>query len=448
MLGTNQASKFGPEKNRNCKTHSDHRIEEFTVKYRGIRGAKDILPSESSKWQSVENIIHEVMHLWNYREIRTPVFEETGLFARSIGELTDIVEKEMYTFNDRSDTSLTLKPEMTASVVRAYIQNNLGQQRPLVKVFYIAPMFRQERPQAGRFRQFHQFGAEAMGSPHPEVDAELIALNLSIYERLGIQNTLLRINSVGCQLCRPGYREILKRFLEPMLSKLSAESQQRFQSNALRVLDSKNESDQKLTVNAPLMKDLLCTECADHFRVLQEHLRKIGVKFEVDGRIVRGLDYYTKTAYEIISPNLGSQDALAGGGRYDLLVKELGGKETPAVGFAAGMERLLMVLEKQKYNFGEDSAPILFLAATDEAGRMWAFEKAIEFRTSGVGCEVDFLRRSLKAQMKEADRQKAKFVAIVGEKELNERRATLRDMKTGRQETVDFDRMLDHLKSP
>ncbi|MFQ5798767.1 MAG: histidine--tRNA ligase [Bacteroidota bacterium] len=417
------------------------------MKYRAIRGAKDILPRESSKWQSVENTIRGAMHLWNYREIRTPVFEETGLFARSIGELTDIVEKEMYTFNDRSDTSLTLKPEMTASVVRAYIQHDLGGQRPLVKVFYIAPMFRQERPQAGRLRQFHQFGAEAIGSQQPEVDAELIALNLFIYEQLGIKNSILKINSVGCQLCRPRYKEILKRFLEPMLTKLSAESQRRFQSNPLRVLDSKNESDQKVTATAPLMKDHLCTDCADHFRVLQEHLRKMGVKPEVDGCIVRGLDYYTKTAYEIVSPELGSQDALAGGGRYDLLVKELGGKETPAVGFAAGMERLLMVLEKQKYNFGEDLAPTLFLAATDEAGRTWAFEKAIELRSSGVACEVDFLRRSLKAQMKEADRQKVKFVVIVGEKELNERRATLRDMETGTQEAVDFDRILDHLKS-
>ncbi|MEE9288183.1 MAG: histidine--tRNA ligase [Bacteroidota bacterium] len=417
------------------------------MKYRAIRGTKDILPCESSKWQSVEKTIHRMMHLWNYQEIRTPVFEATELFARSIGKLTDIVQKEMYTFLDRSEASLTLKPEMTASVVRSYLQNNLGEDRPLVKVYYIAPMFRQERPQAGRLRQFHQFGAEAIGSQHPEVDAELIALNFSIYENLGIRNTELRINSVGCEICRPGYREILKRFLDPILPKLSAESQKRFQNNPLRILDSKDESDQKLTENAPMIKDHLCSPCADHFRVLHELLRNMGLEFKIDGRIVRGLDYYTKTAYEFISPDLGSQDALSGGGRYDLLVKEVGGKDTPAVGFAAGMERLLMVLGKQKHTFGKDPQPTVFLASTDEVGRAWTLQQALKLRTSGVACELDLLRRSLKAQMKEADRQKAKFVVIVGQKELNERRATLRDMKSGAQEVVEFDRILERLKT-
>ncbi len=417
------------------------------MKYRAIRGTKDILPGESSKWQSVEKTIQQMMHLWNYQEIRTPVFEATELFARSIGKLTDIVQKEMYTFPDRSKASLTLKPEMTASVVRSYLQNNLGEHRPLVKVYYIAPMFRQERPQAGRLRQFHQFGAEAIGSQHPEVDAELIALNFSIYENLGIRNTELRINSVGCETCRPGYREILKRYLDPILPKLSAESQKRFRNNPLRILDSKDESDQKLTENAPMIKDHLCSPCADHFRVLHELLRNMGLEFKIDGRIVRGLDYYTKTAYEFISPDLGSQDALSGGGRYDLLVKELGGKDTPAVGFAAGMERLLMVLGKQKHTFGKDPQPTVFLASTDEVGRAWTLQQALKLRTSGVACELDLLRRSLKAQMKEADRQKAKFVVIVGQKELNERRATFRDMKSGAQEAVEFDRILERVKT-
>lgn len=387
------------------------------------------------------------MRVWNYREIRTPVFEETGLYARGIGELTDIVGKEMYTFADRSGTSLTLKPEMTASVVRAYIENNLGEQQPLVKVYYLAPMYRQERPQAGRLRQFHQFGAEAIGSQHPEVDVELIALNVSVYERLGIKNSVLKINSVGCELCRPRYKEILRRYLKPMLPKLSAESQPRFESNPLRILDSKHESDQKLTSDAPLMKDHLCNECADHFRVLQDQLRGTGLQFEVNGRIVRGLDYYTKTAYEIISPDLGSQDALSGGGRYDLLVKQLGGKETPAVGFAAGMERLLMVLEKQKNPVGKEQHPSVFIAASDSPGRAWALQEALELRRSGIACELDLLQRSLKAQMKEANRQEATYVLIVGEKELSERRATLRNMKTGIQESVDFDRILDRLKT-
>ncbi|HEY4644345.1 MAG TPA: histidine--tRNA ligase [Bacteroidota bacterium] len=419
----------------------------MTVSYRAIRGTKDILPIDSPKWQSVENTIRDVMHLWNYREIRTPAFEETGLFARGIGELTDIVAKEMYTLKDRSDTSITLKPEMTASVVRAYLQNNLGKQLPLVKVYYIAAMFRQERPQAGRLRQFHQFGAEAIGSPYPEVDAELIGLSVAVYERFGIRNALLKVNSVGCPLCRPRYKELLKSYLKPLLPKLSEETQHRYESNPLRILDSKEESDREIIAGAPMIKDHLCTECADHFRTLQEQLGQMKLKFEVDGRIVRGLDYYTRTAYEIISPDLGSQDALAGGGRYDLLVKELGGKETPAVGFAAGIERLLMVLEKQKYDFQAEVNVTVFLAATDDAGRAWSLERARELRAAGLACEVDLLKRSLKAQMKEADRQRVRFVIIVGDKELKDGAATVRNMKSGVQEQVKFDRILDHLKA-
>ena len=386
------------------------------------------------------------MHAFNYKEIRTPVFEETALFARSIGELTDIVGKEMYTFQDRSGTSLTLKPEMTASVIRSFIQNNLGEQQPLVKVYYLAPMFRQERPQAGRFRQFHQFGAEAIGGDNAAIDAEIISLSARIYGNLGVKNFAVRINSVGCEKCRPAYKETLKKFLTNVRDKLSPESQSRLEQNPLRILDSKDESDRLLTKDAPLMKDHLCSECATHFSELQKTLSTLNITFEIDGRIVRGLDYYTKTAFEIISTDLGSQDALAGGGRYDLLVKELGGKDTPAVGFAAGVERLLMVMEKQNLLTNSEIHPIIFLAAADEPGKEWVLEQCMYLRAAGIPCEIDLLERSLKAQMREADRQRVTYVAIIGDNELKQKEITLKNMRSGNQQTIKLPDLLNELQ--
>ena len=376
------------------------------------------------------------MKVFNYLEIRTPLFEDTGLFARSIGELTDIVGKEMYTFTDQGGTSLTLKPEMTASVVRAYIQNNLGERQPLQKVYYISPMFRQERPQAGRLRQFTQFGAEAIGGVGAEVDADVIALAFEIYHGLGLKNVSLKINSVGCEKCRPQYKLALQKFLGSVLANLSEQSKARFEANPLRILDSKDENDKALTKDAPLMKDLLCSECAAHFGQLQKVLTDLEIPFVVDGRIVRGLDYYTKTAFEIVSSDLGSQDALAGGGRYDLLVEQLGGKPTPAVGFAAGMERLLMVMEKQDVNALEQNNPVLYLAAADDSGRAWVIRQAMLLRREGISCEFDMLARSVKAQMREADRQKTDYVLVVGENEIASNSAVLKRMATGTTETI------------
>jgi histidyl-tRNA synthetase len=386
-------------------------------------------------------MVRERMRLFNYREIRTPIFEETSLFARSIGELTDIVGKEMYTFSDQGGTSLTLKPEMTASVVRAYIQNNLGEQQPLQKVYYISPMFRQERPQAGRLRQFTQFGAEAIGGANPEVDAEVIALAYNIYSSVGIKNVSLKINSVGCEKCRPQYKQLLQEYLQKILNQLSEQSKARFEGNPLRILDSKDEKDQSLTKDAPLMKDHLCVECADHFGKLQSYLAALEIPHIVDGRIVRGLDYYTKTAFEIVSTDLGSQDALAGGGRYDLLVEQLGGKPTPAVGFAAGMERLLMVMEKQQVPEAEKRHPDLYLVGADQTGRSWSIGETIKLRSNNISCECDLLGRSVKSQMREADRQKAGYVLVVGESELKANSGILKNMGTGGQETVGLDQL-------
>jgi histidyl-tRNA synthetase len=408
------------------------------LKFKSIKGTKDILPNEVHIWQKAEETIRSVMEIFNYKEIRTPVFEETSLFTRGIGELTDIVGKEMYTFTDRGGDSITLKPEVTASVIRAFIQNNLGEQQPLTKVYYISPAFRQERPQAGRFRQFHQFGAEAIGGANAEVDAEVIALSAAIYEKFGINEFEVRINSVGCQICRAGYKEILKSYLKKVSDKLSPDSQRRLETNPMRILDSKDENDRSLAQNAPLMKDHLCDECKNHFEKLQDILNQTGVKYIIDGRIVRGLDYYTKTAYEIVSKALGSQDALVGGGRYDLLVNELGGKPTPSVGFAAGLERLLMVLEKTKGFKSEPPHLKLFLAVADEKSRTAVFKKTMNLRKEGISCEIDLLNRSLKAQMREADRQLAEYVVVIGENEIKSQRAMLKNMKTGAQEEISF----------
>lgn len=409
---------------------------------KSIKGTKDLLPSESSRWQYVEQVVRTVFHRYNYKEIRTPMFEQTSLFSRSIGELTDIVGKEMYTFTDRSSDSITLRPEGTASVIRSYIQNNLGEAQPLVKVYYMGPMFRQERPQAGRLRQFHQFGAEAIGSPTPETDVEVIAMAAEIYKQLGITNFSLKINSVGDEECRPRYKDVLRTELLKIADKLSMESQKRIEQNPMRVLDSKDENDIALTASMPKITDHLNEECSIHFERVKELLTLLGIPFVVDPRLVRGLDYYTKTAFELTSDELGSQSALAGGGRYDLLTKELGGKQTPAVGFAAGMERLMMVLEKNNFT-APTLRPAIFIAAADADARAWTIATTMELRSRGVSAETDFLNRSLKAQMREADRQLARTVVVVGAHELAAGTATLKNLDDHTTREVDLKHLAD-----
>ena len=404
------------------------------MKFRSIKGTKDILPGEVETWQQVESIIRRAMNVYNYREIRTPIFETTSLFSRSIGELTDIVSKEMYTFSDRSDESLTLRPEGTASVLRAYLQNNLGEAAPQTKLYYVGPMFRQERPQAGRLRQFHQFGVEAIGSSSPHLDVEMMLLARDIFRSAGVKSFDLKVNSVGCPNCRPAYKKLLIAELMKIREKLSPESQTRIEKNPLRILDSKNEGDVRHTAHMPMMKDHLCKECADHFASVQSALRSLKVVYEIDGRLVRGLDYYTKTAFEITSTSLGSQDALAGGGRYDLLTEELGGKQTPAVGFAAGIERLMMAVQKDELS--PPPGPKLFLIGIDDPARSWTFLKACELRDLGIPVEIDYLGRSIKAQLREANRQMAEYVIVVGEQELASKSVNLKDMKTGSERKI------------
>jgi len=415
------------------------------MKYQTIKGTHDILPDEVGRWRAVEELVRRMMAAYHYGEIRTPVFEHTELFSRSIGQDTDIVGKEMYTFEDAGGRSLTLSPEGTAPVVRSYIEHGLGAKSPQVKLFYIAPMFRQENPQKGRYRQFHQFGMEALGPADADQDVEIIALAMRIYGQLGLRGLSLRLNSVGCRICRPGYRDVLRGFLEERLDGLCADCRQRTRSNPLRVLDCKQQDCRELTRDAPLIIDHLCPDCDRHFARVRELLEAMGLPYDLDGRLVRGLDYYTRTAFEVISGQLGAQDALGGGGRYDDLVEMLGGSPTPAVGFAAGMERLLLVLAKKDLIPPQPDAVDLFAVLLGAPARVAGLKILDGLRSRGVRAETDFLDRSLKAQMRTANRLGASYAVIIGEQELSKKRLILKNMKEGQQEEMDLDEAVEKI---
>ena len=402
----------------------------------GPRGTKDILPDTVAQWTHVEKVIRELCARYGYHEIRTPIFEHTELFLRGIGETTDVVEKEMYTFTDRGERSLTLRPENTASVVRSYLQNKLYAADALVKLFYIGSMFRYDRPQAGRYREFHQFGVEALGEASPAVDAEIIVLAVEFLRALGLQELKLHLNSVGCPKCRPVYREKLQEFFRPHLEELCTDCRSRFERNPLRLLDCKNEHCHALAEDAPRITDCLCDECRTHFAEVQSYLTAAGVPFELDANLVRGLDYYTKTAFEVKYTPLGAQSAVAGGGRYDGLVEEVGGPPTPGIGFAVGLERVLLALEKQGLLPEEREAVDVFVVALGEEARISAFKLLHELRAAKLSAAMDFAGRSMKAQMKQANKKNARFVAILGEDEVKEASALLKDMKTCEQKKL------------
>ncbi|MDZ7364071.1 MAG: histidine--tRNA ligase [candidate division KSB1 bacterium] len=416
------------------------------MRYQKIKGTRDILPDEISRWQAAEAVIHEVMARFGFSEIRTPIFEETELFARGIGQLTDIVSKEMYTFTDRGDKSLTLRPELTAGVVRAFIENNLGKKQPVNKLYYLGPVFRQENPQAGRFRQFYQFGAEIIGAADPAADVETIALALAIYRAFQLDRFVVKLNSVGDAACREPYKQKLRDYLRPRFERLCKTCQQRFEKNPLRILDCKEAGCRAETVDAPKLFDELCEDCSRHFARVQQLLDAAGMQYELDFRLVRGLDYYTRTAYEIISDQLGAQDALCGGGRYDLLVKELGGEATPAVGFAAGVERLMIVLEKMGWQPALKKPPLIFLAPLGEAAVLWAVQTAPLLRQRGWSVDMDLLNRGLKAQLREANRQQARWAVIIGDNELRWQRVTVRDLNSSQQSEVAFADLISYLE--
>ena len=403
---------------------------------RNIKGTKDLLPNETVKWRFIESKIHKIVSSYGYGEIRTPVFESTDLFVRGIGNETDIVSKEMYSWLDQGGKKLTLRPELTAPVVRSYIQHNLQSLGPLTKLYYFDSLFRRERPQAGRQRQFHQYGIEALGSEFPEQDAEVIEIAYNIYKQFNIKELAVRINTIGSSSIRENYLKILKKSLSKYKSYLSPISQKRLDNNALRIFDSKNEDDKKIVEdNAPFIFDHISDEDLNHFNQLKNILDKINIPYFHDKKLVRGLDYYTRTTFEITSKNLGAQDALCGGGRYDKLVNQLGGKNTPAVGFAAGVERLLLLINDDTFDQSDNVK--IFISILGEQNIPDAMKIASDLRkNTNLNINIESNRRSLKSQMREANRQKCSYVIIIGENELKNKIVLIKNMKNGEQENI------------
>ncbi len=405
---------------------------------KAVRGFNDILPGRSEAFRYVEEEACRVFSGYGFLEIRPPIVERTELFLRSIGETTDIVEKEMYTFTDRKGESLTLRPEGTAPVVRAYIEHSLYHRYRVARLFYMGPMFRYERPQKGRYRQFHQIGAEVLGDASPRVDAEAIEMLLNYFGRLGLDDVELQINSLGCDRCRPGYRQKLLEFLSGVKDRLCENCKRRMNVNPLRTLDCKNPSCIEATEGAPSTLESLCTDCSSHFDEVKRLLNRYGTPFGVNHRMVRGLDYYTKTTFEVLSGGLGAQNAIAAGGRYDGLVKSLGGPHTPCFGFAIGTERLVLLVEK---DIPSPGPLVAFIGIGDEADRE-GLKLVRELRGRGLRVVV-YAEGSLKSRMKHAHRAGADYVVIIGEDELKEGAATLRDMKSGREERVPLASVFD-----
>lgn len=411
------------------------------------RGTKDITPKEAYKWNYVENKFREVCSLFGYEEMRTPVFEHTELFKRSVGDTTDIVQKEMYSFQDKGERDITLKPEGTAGVVRAFIENKLYADTQPTKLFYMTPCFRYERPQAGRQRQFHQFGIEALGSDKPSIDAEVIALAVQFFNEVGLKDLAVSINSVGCPTCREKYNAKLKEYLDSKVDVLCETCLERKDKNPMRVIDCKNPKCQENIKDIPFMIDYLCEDCSTHFDKVKEYLTEMDVNFVVDKTIVRGLDYYKKTAFEIISNDIGSQSTVCGGGRYDGLVEQLGGpKGLSGIGFAIGAERLLLTLENNNIEIKNPQATDIYIATIGEAAKIKSFKILKDLRYNHISSENDHLDRSIKAQFKYSDKINSKFTIVIGDDELANDTATLKNMATSEQTTIKLSEIVTELK--
>ena len=407
------------------------------------RGTKDILPEQVADWVKLENKIRKMCGIYGFEEIRTPIFEHTELFQRGIGEGTDVVDKEMYTFTDKGDRSITLRPENTASVVRAYLQNKLYATGGLVKLFYIGSMFRYDRPQAGRLREFHQFGVEALGEENPAVDAEIILLAWDFLKSLGLDDLKLKLNTVGCPACRPVYRQKLQHYFNEYIDELCGDCKSRIEKNPLRILDCKIDGEKEFMEDAPKIENCLCDECREHFASVKNFLTAANIDFELDTRLVRGLDYYTKTAFEIQYTPLGAQSAVAGGGRYDKLVQEIGGNPTPAVGFATGIERILLALEKQNLLQTSAKKSEIFIVTAGTDAEIFGFKILTELRRKNISASMDFAKRSIKAQMKQAAKSGAKFAVIIGEDEVKNSTVTLKNLETSEQENISLEKLFE-----
>ena len=410
---------------------------------RSVKGTQDILPDQSSRWQDLELTIQKIMDRYGYKEIRTPAFENTEVFLRGVGQETDIVSKEMYSWTDQGGNNLTLKPELTAPVVRSFIQHNLGQINSINKLYYIDSLFRRERPQKGRYREFHQFGVEVFGSEYPEVDVEVIALAMYVFNNMGLENLTLNLNSIGSPECRKNYRDAIKDFLEPHFDDLSKTSQDRYNNNPLRILDSKSPDEKELLKGAPDISDYWTSDDKSHFDEVCNLLKKIKIDYQLSPNLVRGLDYYTRTTFEITSNELGAQNAICGGGRYDGLVEKLGGKPTPGIGFAAGIERLLLAstFDKKPPNIQ------IYLVGLGDAVRSTLITLAEDLRKNNFKTSFDYLRRSMKAQMREANKLGAQYAIILGEDELKDKSVIVKDLSTSEQEKIALGSLQKHMKS-
>jgi histidyl-tRNA synthetase len=410
--------------------------KENIVSITGIKGMNDILPEDSTTWQFLEQQARKIFGTYGCQEIRVPVVEKTELFCRSIGETTDIVEKEMYTFNDKSEHSLTLRPEGTAPVIRSFIQHKLYNKDQVSKLYYMGPMFRYERPQKGRYRQFHQIGAEIIGIDDPRIDAQVLAMLSHYFDAVGIDDVSLQINSLGCPKCRPGYREVLISYLQQRIEQLCPDCQRRCASNPLRVLDCKSTSCQEATVDAPSVLDHLCSDCDSHFSSVQKNLDLIDISYSINNRMVRGLDYYTKTTFEMVTNSLGSQNAVAAGGRYDGLIEELDGPSLPGIGFAMGLERLVLLLGAKNIT---PPSPRLFITTLGEQAELIAFKLLQQLQRHGIHAEMDFSGKSLKAQLRRADKLNCDFALFLGENEIESGTAQLKKLVDGSQTGIALD---------
>ena len=403
------------------------------------KGTKDMLPSEAYKWHYVEDIARRTAHSFGFKEIRTPTFEHTVLFLRGVGETTDIVNKEMYTFNDKGDRSMTLRPEGTAGVARSYIENGLAQNGLPLKTYYIASIFRYEKPQNGRLREHHQFGVEMYGSDLPKADVEVISLANTFLHNVGLKELALNINSIGCKECRAKYNQALKEYIGANLEGMCATCKSRFDKNPLRILDCKEERCKAITANAPKILDYLCDDCKEHFEGVQKGLKALDIPFTVNPGIVRGLDYYTRTVFEFVSTDIGAQGTVCGGGRYNHLVEEVGGKPTPAAGFGLGLERLLLVLENTNNFRAEEKGVDVYVAPLGDRASDESQAICQKLREAGLSAETDLMGRSLKAQMKYADKINAHYVAIIGDDELDQGVATVKNMVEGESKQISLD---------
>lgn len=412
------------------------------------RGTKDIVPAEAYKWNYLEGKFRDLCRLYGYEEIRTPIFEHTELFKRGVGDTTDIVQKEMYTFKDRGDRDLTLKPEGTAGVIRAFIENKMYAETQPTKLFYITPCFRYERPQSGRQRQFHQFGVEALGSDTPSLDAEVISLAMQFLGEAGLKDLTVSINSVGCPVCREEYNQLLKDYLAAKADVLCDLCNDRRDKNPMRVIDCKNETCQANIVDIPLMADHLCENCKDHFSQLKLYLDEMDINYVVDKKIVRGLDYYKRTAFEIISNDLGAQSTVCGGGRYDGLVEQIGGPSGySGIGFGLGAERLLLTLEANGVEIGNPNHTDIFVVTIGDKAKLKSFSILKDLRDNHISADKDHLDRSLKAQFKYSNKINARYTIVIGDDELDKDEATLKNMETGDQKLIKISELVEELRT-